>query len=141
VLARDFSGRKVICGGTTATIVSRLLGRTIHMDLSYYDREIPPAASMEGFDLITEGTLTMGRVARTLESGADPETLPPNAATRLTQLLLDSDIVHFAVGTRINQAHQDPNIPLELELRRNVVRRIAQELERNYRKEVVVEFR
>jgi hypothetical protein len=140
-LAKDFSGRKAICGGTTADIVSRLLGRTIHMDLSYYDPEIPPAAAMEGFDLITEGTLTMGRVARILESGADPETLPPNAATRLSQLLLDSDIVQFAVGTRINQAHQDPNIPLELELRRNVVRRIAQQLERGYRKEVLVEFR
>jgi hypothetical protein len=110
------------------------------MDLSYYDREIPPAASMEGFELITEGTLTLGRVARILESGADPETLPPNAATRLAELLLDSDIVQFAVGTRINQAHQDPNIPLDLDLRRNVVRRISEELER-HRKEVLVEFR
>jgi hypothetical protein len=47
----------------------------------------------------------------------------------------------LAVGTRINQAHQDPNIPLELELRRNVIRRIAHDLERHYRKEVVMEFR
>jgi hypothetical protein len=140
-LARDFPGRKVICGGTTANIVSRLLRRKIHMDLSYYDREIPPAASMEGFELITEGTLTLGRVARILESGADPESLPPNAATRLAELLLDSDIVQFAVGTRINQAHQDPNIPLDLDLRRNVVRRISEELERWHRKEVLVEFR
>lgn len=140
-LARDFPGRKVISGGTTANIVSRLLHRTIHMDLSHYDREIPPAAAMEGFDLITEGTLTLGRVAQILESGTDPEGLPPNAATRLAALLLGSDIVQFAVGTRINQAHQDPNIPMELELRRNVVRRIAQELERRHRKEVLVEFR
>jgi hypothetical protein len=40
-------------------------------------------------------------------------------------MLLDSDIVKFAVGTRINEAHQDPNIPVELDLRRNIVKRIA----------------
>jgi hypothetical protein len=140
-LARAFPGRKAICGGTTANIVSRLLHRTIHMDLSHYDPEIPPAATLDGFDLITEGTLTLGRVARILESGAAPESLPPNAATRLASLLLDSDVVQFAVGTRINQAHQDPNIPMELDLRRNVVRRISEELERRHRKEVLVEFR
>ena len=31
--------------------------------------------------------------------------------------MLESDIVQFVVGTRINDAHQDPNIPVELDLR------------------------
>ena len=39
-------------------------------------------------------------------------------------LMLQSDIVEFVVGTRINEAHQDPNVPVELDLRRNIVRRI-----------------
>ena len=140
-LAESFSGRKVICGGTTANIVSRLLRREIRMDLSGYDPEIPPAAWMDGIDLITEGTLTLGRVASMLEAGDSPETSRPNAATRLASMLLDSDVVQFAVGTRINQAHQDPNIPMELDLRRNIVRRIASILEQRHRKEVLVEFR
>lgn len=141
-LAESFSGRKVICGGTTANIVSRLLHREIRMDdLAGYDPEIPPAAWMDGIDLITEGTLTLGRVASMLEAGDSPETGRSNAATRLASMLLDSDVVQFAVGTRINQAHQDPNIPMELDLRRNIVRRIASILEQRHRKEVFVEFR
>ncbi len=140
-MAESFSGRKAICGGTTANILSRLLRRDVRMDLSEYDPEIPPAARMDGIDLITEGTLTLGSVASMLESGKPPETFRQNAATRLAAMLLASDEVHFAVGTKINQAHQDPNIPMELDLRRNVVRRIAGVLERRYRKEVLLEFR
>lgn len=140
-LANGFPGRKVICGGTTANILCRALESRIEMDLSEYDPEIPPAARMAGFDLITEGTLTLGRVAAMLETGTAPVSLRPNAATRLTSMLLESDIVHFAVGTRVNQAHQDPNIPVELDLRRNIVSRIASVLEKRQHKEVSVEFR
>ena len=135
-IARNFPGRKVICGGTTANIVAHLLHRTIQMDLSAYDPEIPPEASMEGIDLVTEGTLTLSRVATLLESGGSDDSGRVNAATRLTELLLASDIVHFEIGTRINQAHQDPNIPVELDLRRNVTRRIGTLLEQKYLKEV-----
>jgi hypothetical protein len=140
-LAENFDGRRVICGGTTANIISRLLRRDIGMDLSDYDNEIPPAATMPGIDLITEGTLTLGRVASILENGGYDPTAKPNAATRLVQMLLDSDVVHFAVGTRINQAHQDPNIPVELDLRRNVVKKIGSLLEQRYMKEVHVQYR
>jgi hypothetical protein len=140
-LARIFPGRRVICGGTTANIISRLLHRELAMDLSVYDPEIPPAASMEGIDLITEGTLTLGRVAAILEAGGTEEPARPNAATRLAGMLLDSDVVHFEVGTRINQAHQDPNIPVELDLRRNVVKRIGSLLEQRFMKEVHFRYR
>jgi hypothetical protein len=140
-LAKTFPGKKVICGGTTANILSRLLHRHVEMDLSDYDPEIPPPAMMTGIDLITEGTLTLGRVAALLEAGESPENCRKNAATTLATMLLESDVVHFAVGTRINQAHQDPNIPLELDLRRNVVRRIASVLEQRHRKQVFLEFR
>jgi hypothetical protein len=92
-LAETFSGRKVICGGTTANILSRMLHRDIEMDLSEYDAEIPPAAHMDGIDLVTEGTLTLGRVASMLEAGIDPETARRNAASRLAAMLLDSDVV------------------------------------------------
>jgi hypothetical protein len=63
-----------------------------------------------------------------------------NAAVKLASMLLDSDIVKFAVGTRINEAHQDPNIPVELDLRRNIVKRIAVLLESNYMKRVLIQY-
>lgn len=140
-MADQTPGRKVICGGTTANIISRQLNRPVEIDLRQArDPRVPPTARMQGFDLVTEGILTLGEVLRLLEEGEAPEELKPNAAVRLTRMLLDSDVVKFAVGTRINEAHQDPNIPVDLELRRNIVKRIARILEDKHMKRVVVQY-
>jgi hypothetical protein len=140
-MAERAHGRKVICGGTTANILARLLGRTVQIDMrQQLHPRIPPSARMEGFDLVTEGTLTLGEVLRLLEEGFAPEEMKSNPAVRLAAMLLDSDIVKFAVGTRINEAHQDPNIPVELDLRRNIVKRIAQLLESKYMKRVLIQY-
>jgi serine/threonine protein phosphatase PrpC len=140
-MAEHTAGRRVICGGTTANIVSRLLNREINIDMRQkLDPKVPPSARMEGFDLVTEGTLTLGEVVRLLEEGFAPEDMKSNAAVRLATMLLDSDIVKFAVGTRINEAHQDPNIPVELDLRRNIVKRMAAVLETRYMKRVLVQY-
>jgi len=140
-MAEKTQGRKVICGGTTANIVSRLLNRPIQIDMrQQLDPKVPPSARMEGFELVTEGTLTLGEVLRLLEEGFDPEAPRPNAAVRLANMLLDSDIVKFAVGTRINEAHQDPNIPVELDLRRNIVKRIARVMEDKHMKRVLIQY-
>jgi hypothetical protein len=137
----QFKGRKVICGGTTANIVGRVLEKEIAMTLDgRLDPRIPPTATMDGIDLVTEGTLTLGEVARILESGIELDRLPPNGARRLTQMLLESDIVQFVVGTRINEAHQDPNIPVELDLRRNIVKRISHQLEQAYLKQTSIRY-
>ncbi len=134
-------GRKVICGGTTANIISRLLNREIQIDMKQpLDPKVPPSAHMEGFELVTEGTLTLGEVLRLLEEGFTPEDMRSNAAVRLATMLLDSDIVKFAVGTRINDAHQDPNIPVELDLRRNIIKRIAHLLESKHMKKIVIQY-
>jgi hypothetical protein len=138
-MVQNFPGRKVICGGTTASIVSRLLDRPIKMALDKLDPEIPPASEMEGVDLITEGTMTLARVAEMLEAGAG-EPWPDNPARDLLTRMLQSDIVQFVVGTRINEAHQDPNVPVELDLRRNIIRKIARLLESRYLKESRIQF-
>lgn len=140
-MAEHTPGRKVICGGTTANIISRILNKPIQIDMrQQLHSKVPPSARMEGFDLVTEGTLTLGEVLRLLDQGFAPEEMRSNAAVRLATMLLDSDIVKFAVGTRINEAHQDPNIPMELDLRRNIVKRIAQLLEDKYMKRVLIQF-
>ena len=139
-LVQIFDGRKVICGGTTAGIVSRLLGRPVTMDLKNLDPEIPPPAAMEGVDLVTEGTMTLAKVAEILERGNAGEPARKNPATDLVTLMLQSDIVEFMVGTRINEAHQDPNVPVELDLRRNIIRKIAALLETNHLKETSLQF-
>lgn len=140
-MAEKTPGRKVICGGTTANIISRLLSRPIHIDMRQArDSRVPPSAKMEGFDLVTEGILTLGEVLRLLEADIDPEEQKSNAAVRLTGMLLDSDVIKFGVGTRINEAHQDPNVPVDLELRRNIVRRIAHTLETKHMKRINIQY-
>jgi hypothetical protein len=89
---------------------------------------------------ISWGVLTLARVATQLEKDLLAGDGPADAASRLTALLLDSDIVHFVVGTRINEAHQDPNVPVELDLRRNIIRRIVELLEQKYCKETHLRF-
>jgi len=137
---RTFNGRKAICGGTTANIVSRLLNRPVTMSLARLTPDIPPAAEMEGVDLVTEGTVTLAKVAEILEHGPLIDGQRKNPARDLVALMLESDIVEFVVGTRINEAHQDPNVPVELDLRRNIIRKIASLLESRYLKESRLQF-
>jgi len=139
-MVRNFKGRKAICGGTTADIISRILGRAVTMDLTHLDPEIPPGAEMEGVDLVTEGTMTLAKVAEILERGNPTEPVRKNPAYDLVSLMLQSDIVEFVVGTRINEAHQDPSIPVELDLRRNIIRKIASLLEGRHLKESHLQF-
>jgi len=63
-----------------------------------------------------------------------------NAATMLLERLLESDSIMFLVGTKINEAHQDPTHPMDLEIRRNLIKRIAKTLERKYLKDALVRF-
>jgi len=137
---RTFNGRKAICGGTTANIVSRLLNRPVTMSLAQLTPDIPPAAEMEGIDLVTEGTVTLAKVAEILEHGSLADGQRKNPARDLVALMLESDIVEFVVGTRINEAHQDPNVPVELDLRRNIIRKIASLLESRHLKESRLQF-
>ena len=130
----EFPGRKIICGGTTANIVARELGRTIRDSLRGGGvSDIPPAAEMDGVDLVTEGILTLTRLARLLEQDDAPR--EKNPAALLYDILVDSDSIEFVVGARINEAHQDPNLPIDLEIRRNIIKRICKVLEERYLKE------
>jgi hypothetical protein len=134
----EFKGKKAICGGTTGNIVSRELDRdmTVHMETIDYD--IPPIATFEGADLVTEGLLTLTKVAQFLEK--DERSSRRNAVTMLVDLFLESDSIFFLVGTKINEAHQDPTHPLDLEIRRNLIKKIADILERKYLKETIVRY-
>ena len=136
----SFEGRKIVCGGTTANILSRELNRKINVILKDIDPIVPPISEMEGADMVTEGIITMGKVSEILENGGNTDKMKRNAATRMVEMFLDSDRIHFAVGTKINEAHQDPNMPVELEIRRNIVKKIASLLQDKYLKEVHIQY-
>ena len=54
--------------------------------------------------------------------------------------LLNSDCIEFMVGAKLNQAHYDPNLPIEIEIRKNIIKKIAKVLEDKYIKKVSIQF-
>lgn len=136
----SFQGKKIISGGTTAQIFSRIREKEIHVNISDFDTALPPSATLEGIDLVTEGMLTLNCIVQLLEKRVSFKELPHNAAGKFLSLLLASDQVHFLVGTKINEAHQDSRIPLEIGIRRSIIRRMIKALEDNYLKETNLEF-
>ena len=131
----------VICGGTTANIIERELGAKVSLTLADMRAAggLPPVGRLEGVGIATEGILTLSRVLSALEERR-PAAYEPAAARAILERLMRHDRIEFILGTKVNESHQDPGIPQDLELRRSVVRRIAQTLERKYRKNVIIQF-
>ncbi|MFP4487962.1 MAG: SpoIIE family protein phosphatase [Bacteroidales bacterium] len=134
-----FEGKVILSGGTTADIIARETGRELIDELVFEDPELPPESFIEGIDLVTEGILTLQKVAEILD---DYKKHKPGKgpADKIVKLLMESDQIQFITGTRINTAHQDPTLPVDLEIRRNVVKNIAATLEEKWLKEVYLEF-
>lgn len=132
-----YKGEKVICGGTTAQIISRELNIKIKVNLNSKRSDLPPSSSMEGIDLVTEGILTLSRACELLATDNMTEEGP---AGDLVRLLIAHDKIDFMIGTRINASHYDPNLPIELEVRRNVAHKLANILETKYFKDFSFEF-
>ncbi|MEF8844693.1 MAG: SpoIIE family protein phosphatase [Bacteroidales bacterium] len=137
---KTFEGSKIIMGATTGDIIARELNTEIEDSFEFEDPDLPPVSYMEGVDLVTEGILTLSKVADILKHYNSNYVLKKGPADQIVRLLKDSDNIHFVIGTRINEAHQDPNLPVELEIRRTVVKRIANTLEEKFLKEVTMEY-
>ncbi|MCX6251216.1 MAG: SpoIIE family protein phosphatase [Bacteroidetes bacterium] len=136
----EFTGKKIICGATTADLLARELNREITDSNEISDIDLPPVAHMEGVEIITEGILTLSKVNEILKAYSQATKLGKGPADEIVRRLLESDEIHFQVGTKINVAHQDPSLPVELELRRTVIHRIARVLEEKFLKEVKMRF-
>ncbi|KYZ77585.1 serine/threonine protein phosphatase [Anaerosporomusa subterranea] len=123
-------GVKVVSGGTTANIVSRLIRQPLHVDLSYYDPEIPPIGRLKGIDLVTEGVLTLNAaVDRINHSQHLNNPSFQDGATLLARRLLYADKISVFAGTAINPAHQNPNFPLDINLKAQVLGKLKVALE------------
>jgi hypothetical protein len=125
------TGPLVICGGTTARIASRQLGRAVEVQLDSVTAEVPALSKMEGIDLVTEGILTLTKVRDLLAAGAviDEVWQGKDGASELIKLLLSTDHCHIMIGSGMNPAHQNPNLPSRPENRSAVVRQITKQLE------------
>ena len=136
----EYNGKVILCGGTTADIIARELKRKIVDELIFEDPELPPESFMEGIDLVTEGILTLQKVNELLKGYNNSVKLGKGPADKIVKMIMDSDEINFIVGTRINVAHQDPTLPVDLEIRRTVVKRIARILEDKWLKLISIDY-
>ncbi len=138
---KGFNGKKIICGGTTAEIIARELNMNVEIQHGAKNpKSLPPVAQMEGFEMVTEGILTLGKVEEILENYNSDTRLQDSPAEKVVKLLLQHDRIEIILGTRINWAHQDPEQPMELELRKFVVKRIMKILANKFFKDVDIEY-
>ena len=133
-MSGDDSTKRIVCGGTSATIVSRILKKRLVVSMDYVDPDIPPIAYMDGIELVTEGVLTLNRVVQLLRRYVKNETVSedffleldkPNGASMVAKMLIeDCTELHLYVGKAINSAYQNPGLPFDLGIRQNLVEQL-----------------
>lgn len=150
-MVREFmqeEGVKVVSGGTSANIVARVLGREIVTTVNYQDPPVPPTATMEGLDLVTEGVLTLGKALKLLKKyerdDFDVEFFDEldadNGASRLARMIIEECTeLHLFVGTAINDAHKNSDLSFDLSIRMNLVEQM-QEVAQKMGKQVCVKY-
>ena len=138
-IIRNFEGQIIVCGGTTAKIVARELGRDITADKSPAGG-LPPSSVIEGIDLVTEGMITLSAVADRLSKKVLLKEMNEDAAKRMIKLLRETDQIEIIAGTKINDELDDPATAAKIGLRFPVIDSISRSLRNNYFKECEVRY-
>lgn len=132
-ILHNAKGKKIVCGGTAANIVSREINEEIKTSFEIYDSNIPPIAYIHGIDLVTEGVLTLKGTVKKLEKIKNQQDLSylgkHDGSSLLTQLLFEECTnIKFLVGKAINPAHQNPDFPQELSIKLNIIKELEKVL-------------
>ena len=138
-IIRNYDGQVIVCGGTTAKIVARELGRDITADKSPAG-SLPPSSVIDGIDLVTEGMLTLTAVSERLTKKVLLKEMNEDAAKRMIKLLRETDQIEIIAGTKINDDLDDPATAAKIGLRFPVIDSIARALRDKYFKECEVKY-
>ncbi|GLC79486.1 SpoIIE family protein phosphatase [Lacrimispora brassicae] len=138
-LSGDDTIKKIVCGGTSANIVSRVTEKNLTVSLDYDDPDIPPIAHIDGVELVTEGVLTLNRVLKLLRRYVKNESVTeeffleldkPNGASMVAKMIIeDCTELQLYVGKAINSAYQNPGLPFDLGIRQNLVEQLKHVVE------------
>ncbi len=130
-------GKHIVCGGTTASLVAQYLQRPLRPTLTFESPDVPPISEIDGVDLVTEGVITVNKVVsyakNYLEDNEEYESwsLKRDGASLICRLLFEEATdINFFVGRAINPAHQNPNLPINFNIKMNLVRDLSECLER-----------
>ncbi len=125
-------GKHIVCGGTTSSIAAKYLGKTVKASLSYIGGDVPPIAEIEGVDLVTEGVITINKVLEYAKDALDENALYEkwsmgrDGACLISRLLFEEATdINFYVGRAVNPAHQNPDLPINFNIKMNLVEELS----------------
>ncbi len=125
-------GKHIVCGGTTSSIVAKYLGKPVKATLNFEQSDVPPIATIEGVDLVTEGVITINKVIEYAKDAlSDNEkyeiwSVHRDGASMICRLLFEEATdINFFVGRAVNPAHQNPNLPINFNIKMNLVEELS----------------
>ena len=128
-------GKHIICGGTTSSIAAKFLGKTLRPTLNFEQSDVPPIAELEGVDLVTEGVITVNKVVEYANDYLGENTFyehwsfKRDGASLICRLLFEEATdINFYVGRAINPAHQNPDLPINFNIKMNLVEELSKAL-------------
>ncbi len=128
-------GKHIICGGTTSSIAAKYLRKPLEATLKFETPGVPPIAKIEGVDLVTEGVITMNKVIEYAKDYLDKNELYEHwnyrrdGASLICQLLFEEATdINFYVGRAVNPAHQNPDLPINFNIKMNLVEELSKSL-------------
>ena len=120
-------GKHIVCGGTTSSIAAKYLGKPIRATLNFEQSDVPPIAEIEGVDLVTEGVITINKVIEYARDALDKNELydqwsiKQDGASKICRLLFEEATdINFYVGRAVNPAHQNPDLPINFNIKMNL---------------------
>ncbi len=125
-------GKHIICGGTTSSIAAKYLGKTLVPNLTSEKSDVPPTAALEGADLVTEGVITINKVVEYAKDYLNENekyghwNFKKDGASLICQHLFEEATdINFYVGRAINPAHQNPDLPINFNIKMNLVEELS----------------
>lgn len=125
-------GKHIVCGGTTSSIAAKYLGKKVEADISFVRSDIPPIAKIEGVDLVTEGVITVNRVVEYAKDAIGENKLYEkwsyghDGASLICRMLFEEATdINFYVGRAVNPAHQNPDLPINFNIKMNLVEELS----------------
>ena len=128
-------GKHIICGGTTSSIAAKWLRKPLRPKLDFERSDVPPIAELEGVDLVTEGVITVNKVVEYANDYVQNNDsyeewgYSNDGASLISRLLFEEATdINFYVGKAVNPAHQNPDLPINFNIKMNLVQELSKAL-------------
>ena len=125
-------GKHIICGGTKSSIAAKFHHKPVKASLNFEASDVPPTAEIEGVDLVTEGVITVNKVLEYAKDYLGENkyyehwSFKRDGASLICRLLFEEATdINFYVGRAVNPAHQNPDLPINFNIKMNLVEELS----------------